>query len=318
MAFLAGEIAIQSMRARLPSISGLEFYAQNGGLMNYSPDLMQSFAKEIPTFVDRILKGAKPADLLVQQVTNYRLVLKLEDRPCAWPCSPVWDRRARRPGDRVSQRRKSAAFQPAQRGRITFPVDLASERENVPVALLAREQTQAFFDRRTLGLAAARPHRLSKQLVVDVNGCSQDGPPISLFPALLEQCDIGEILRAGHRPLVADQVPHRQHRHGLSGKARIESRGPRFIELDGFDGGEDINAQRRHADLEDGSRAGEVIDGEVVEWCAVCGQCLQDASSVDRIRPHPDVEIPCSPHMTVRRHRLRADHQKLNAVRVEF
>ena len=78
MAFLAREIAAEAAALRLPSVSGLEFYAERGGLMNYSPDLLQSFGKEIPTFVDRILKGARPAELPVQQVTNYRLALNLK------------------------------------------------------------------------------------------------------------------------------------------------------------------------------------------------------------------------------------------------
>jgi putative tryptophan/tyrosine transport system substrate-binding protein len=78
MAFLAREIAAEALRLRVPSVSGLEFYAERGGLINYSPDLLQSFGKEIPTFVDRILKGAKAAELPVQQVTNYRLALNLK------------------------------------------------------------------------------------------------------------------------------------------------------------------------------------------------------------------------------------------------
>jgi putative tryptophan/tyrosine transport system substrate-binding protein len=66
-------------RHRLPSIaSGFDF-AKDGGLMDYGPnaDLARHF-RQAATYVDRILKGAKPGDLPVQAPTSYRLVLNLK------------------------------------------------------------------------------------------------------------------------------------------------------------------------------------------------------------------------------------------------
>jgi putative ABC transport system substrate-binding protein len=50
---------------RLPAIYGRKEYVDNGGLMYYGADLIDSY-RRIAYFVDRILKGAKPADLPVE------------------------------------------------------------------------------------------------------------------------------------------------------------------------------------------------------------------------------------------------------------
>jgi putative tryptophan/tyrosine transport system substrate-binding protein len=78
MTFLRHEIARNAIRLRLPSISGMSQFADAGGLINYAPHFQQPFGNEIPAFVDRILRGAKPADLPVQQVTKYDLVINLK------------------------------------------------------------------------------------------------------------------------------------------------------------------------------------------------------------------------------------------------
>ncbi len=63
-----------SLRHRLPSICPLRLYVIDGGLIGYGPDIVATYARAAD-YVDRILKGAKPADLPVQAPTRYELVI---------------------------------------------------------------------------------------------------------------------------------------------------------------------------------------------------------------------------------------------------
>jgi putative ABC transport system substrate-binding protein len=71
------EIAEFSATNRIPSVSGWSEFAEAGGLMTYGPNLFDSF-KRVSIFVDKILKGAKPADLPVEQPTKFELVINLK------------------------------------------------------------------------------------------------------------------------------------------------------------------------------------------------------------------------------------------------
>ena len=62
---------------RLPAIYGLRANAEAGGLMSYGPNLPQSL-RRVAHYVDRILKGAKPADLPVEQPTKFELVINMK------------------------------------------------------------------------------------------------------------------------------------------------------------------------------------------------------------------------------------------------
>jgi putative ABC transport system substrate-binding protein len=71
-----GAIAKLAAKMRLPSI-GLGEFAEAGGLMAYGVNRVESFHRAA-YFVDRILKGAKPADLPVEQATRFETVLNLK------------------------------------------------------------------------------------------------------------------------------------------------------------------------------------------------------------------------------------------------
>ncbi len=64
-------------RNRLPAIYGSPDYVQAGGLMAYAADRVELF-RRAATYVDKILKGAKPADLPVEQATKFELVINLK------------------------------------------------------------------------------------------------------------------------------------------------------------------------------------------------------------------------------------------------
>jgi putative tryptophan/tyrosine transport system substrate-binding protein len=65
------------MKHRLPTIYQSEDFVSEGGLMSYGPSLTDAF-RQAATYVDRILKGAKPADLPIEQPTKFRLVINLK------------------------------------------------------------------------------------------------------------------------------------------------------------------------------------------------------------------------------------------------
>ena len=66
-----------SARHRLPAVYNSGFYANSGGLLAYGPDFIDQF-RRAAGYVDRILKGEKPAELPVQAPTKYKLVINLK------------------------------------------------------------------------------------------------------------------------------------------------------------------------------------------------------------------------------------------------
>ena len=61
---------------RLPTVFPFREYVDAGGLISYGPDLPDLF-RRAATYVDKILKGAKPGDLPVEQPTKFQLVVNL-------------------------------------------------------------------------------------------------------------------------------------------------------------------------------------------------------------------------------------------------
>jgi putative ABC transport system substrate-binding protein len=64
-------------RHKLPTVYPFRYYVADGGLVSYGPDTIDQF-RRAAGYVDRILKGGKPADLPVQAPTKYELVLNLK------------------------------------------------------------------------------------------------------------------------------------------------------------------------------------------------------------------------------------------------
>jgi putative ABC transport system substrate-binding protein len=64
-------------RSRLPAVYGFRFFAADGGLMSYGVDVADLY-RRAATYIDRILKGGRPAELPVQSPDKYELVLNLK------------------------------------------------------------------------------------------------------------------------------------------------------------------------------------------------------------------------------------------------
>jgi ABC-type uncharacterized transport system substrate-binding protein len=77
--FIAGakRLAELAITHKLPSMFGPRHHVEAGGLMSYSPDRADIFRRGA-IYVDKVLKGAKPADLPVEQPTKFELVINLK------------------------------------------------------------------------------------------------------------------------------------------------------------------------------------------------------------------------------------------------
>ena len=64
-------------RYRVPAVYPLRYFVVSGGLISYGPDRLEPY-RRAPGYVDRILKGEKPADLPVEAPTKYELVINLK------------------------------------------------------------------------------------------------------------------------------------------------------------------------------------------------------------------------------------------------
>ncbi len=71
------QIAEQALRSRMPTLFGLRPGVEAGGLLSYGTDFRE-LARRAADYVDKILRGAKPADLPVEQPTKFELVINLK------------------------------------------------------------------------------------------------------------------------------------------------------------------------------------------------------------------------------------------------
>ena len=71
------QIADLATKSRLPTISPRGDFVDGGGLMSYGPDQVEPY-RRLALMVDKILRGAKPADLPVEQPTKFELIINLK------------------------------------------------------------------------------------------------------------------------------------------------------------------------------------------------------------------------------------------------
>ena len=70
----ARELSRLALKNRLPAVFYLKDFTDDGGLMSYAPSYTDSF-RRAAAYVDKILKGAKPGDLPIEQPTKFELVI---------------------------------------------------------------------------------------------------------------------------------------------------------------------------------------------------------------------------------------------------
>ena len=92
-------------RHKLPAVYGGRWFVTAGGLLSYAPDYVDQY-RRAAGYVDRILKGEKPADLPVQAADQVRVGHQPQDRQDARPHRAAVAARPRRRGDRMMRRRE--------------------------------------------------------------------------------------------------------------------------------------------------------------------------------------------------------------------
>ncbi len=78
-----------ALKSRVPAVYGRREFVDMGGLMSYGADLADSY-RRVAYFVDRLLKGAKPADLPVEQPMKFELVINLKTAKQIGLTIPQW------------------------------------------------------------------------------------------------------------------------------------------------------------------------------------------------------------------------------------
>ena len=115
-------------RHQLPAVYPLAYYVRTGGLISYGPDSVDPY-RSAAGYVDRILKGEKPADLPVQAPTKYELVINLKTAKALGLDVPAYAARACRRGDRMRRRE----FITLVGGAAAWPLAARAQQPAMPV-----------------------------------------------------------------------------------------------------------------------------------------------------------------------------------------
>ena len=102
-----GAIVGLAARYKLPAVYPFRYFVSAGGLISYGPDTIDQY-RRAAGYVDRILKGEKPADLPVQAPTKYELVINLKTAKALGLDRAAHAARPRRRGDRMRQESESS------------------------------------------------------------------------------------------------------------------------------------------------------------------------------------------------------------------
>jgi ABC-type uncharacterized transport system substrate-binding protein len=94
-------IITQAARNKVPAMYPLRIHVMDGGLLSYGASNIDLFRRAAP-YVDRILRGAKPAELPVQVPTKYEMTLNLKTANKLGLDVPVHLQTTRRRGDRIT------------------------------------------------------------------------------------------------------------------------------------------------------------------------------------------------------------------------
>ena len=98
-----GLIIELAARHKLPAVYYERCFVTAGGLISYGPDITDQY-RQAAGYVDRILKGEKPAELPVQAASKFETVINLKTAKSARPRRATLSARPRRRGDRVRRR----------------------------------------------------------------------------------------------------------------------------------------------------------------------------------------------------------------------
>ena len=122
-------IVALAARYRLPAVYPFRYFAASGGLMSYGIEVEDLFRRSAD-YVERILKGAKPAELPVQNPTKFELVINLKTAKALGLTIAAIDPLSRRRGHRVMRRRELILL---LGGAVTAPGSLRAQQKAMPV-----------------------------------------------------------------------------------------------------------------------------------------------------------------------------------------